>query len=555
MLKRYSHKNNSHKPKQKFRTELCDDSLSFTDCELAILRHAVDETEKIKGREIVNNAEIKHMLSIMEQFLIRKKLICYGGTAINNILPKYAQFYNRDIEIPDYDFFSPTALDDAKELADEFYKEGYLEVEAKSGVHHGTYKVFVNFIGIADITFLHPRIYENIEKDAIDIAGIRYAPPNYLRMNMFLELSRPAGDVSRWEKVLKRLSLLNKYYPMNLGQKCETVDFQRQMHEKDSDSEKLYVLVRDSFIDQGVIFFGGYAAGLYARYMLPKQQRIAKTIPDFDVLSEEPEKCAMIVVELLKEADFKKVTTVSHEAIGEIIPAHVEIKVGRDTIAFIYKPIACHNYNSIMIADKQINVATIDTILSFYLAFVYVELPYYTKERLLCMATFLFDIEQHNRLEQKGLLKRFSVECYGKQPTMEDIRGEKAKKYRELSKNRTGKEFQEWFLKYSPEAIHGKSSKLGQKHGESAIKLDSKDWADTEIEEEEDEAETEKQKTMFSKTSAREKAEVPIGPGPGLNERALSVKPFREVKRHWYKRTQKKRGFWDRRSRRRGYLY
>ena len=30
---------------------------------------------------------------------------------------------------------------------------------------------------------------------------------------MFLELSRPMDDVSRWEKVLKRLTLLNLYNP------------------------------------------------------------------------------------------------------------------------------------------------------------------------------------------------------------------------------------------------------------------------------------------------------------------------------------------------------
>ena len=45
------------------------------------------------------------------------------------------------------------------------------------------------------------------EKNA-KINGIQYAPPNFLRMNMFIELSRPAGDVSRWEKVLKRMILL-----------------------------------------------------------------------------------------------------------------------------------------------------------------------------------------------------------------------------------------------------------------------------------------------------------------------------------------------------------
>ena len=50
--------------------------------------------------------------------------------------------------------------------------------------------------------------------DAIQVANIFYCPPNYLRMAMYLELSRPDGDVSRWEKVLKRLTLLNKHYPM-----------------------------------------------------------------------------------------------------------------------------------------------------------------------------------------------------------------------------------------------------------------------------------------------------------------------------------------------------
>ena len=34
-------------------------------------------------------------------------------------------------------------------------------------------------------------------------------------MSAYLELSRPFGDVSRWEKVLKRLTLLNKHYPLN----------------------------------------------------------------------------------------------------------------------------------------------------------------------------------------------------------------------------------------------------------------------------------------------------------------------------------------------------
>ena len=88
--------------------------------------------------------------------------------------------------------------------------------------------------------------------------------------------------------------------------------------------------------------------------------------------------------------------------------------------------------------------------LSFYLAFLYADRPYYDPERILCMSKFLFDVQHKNRLEQKGLLRRFSIICYGHQESVEEMRAEKAKKYRELSAKRGTKEFEEYFLNYHP---------------------------------------------------------------------------------------------------------
>jgi Poly(A) polymerase catalytic subunit len=439
--------------KNKTNNNVCTPEMNFQECELAILRHAVDESEKIKGEKLANSDEIQHIFGILENFLVRKKCICYGGTAINNILPKFAQFYNRDIEIPDYDFYSTTPMDDAKELADIYYKAGYSEVEAKAGVHYGTYKVFVNFIPVADITLLAKEIFESIYKEAIRVKGIYYCPPNFLRMNMFLELSRPAGDVSRWEKVLKRMTLLNKYYPFEPTIPCNKIDFEGEIPPEIDTSEKIYYIIRDTFIDEGVVFFGGYASSLYSKYMTSAERYKARSIPDFDVISEEPDRCAILVMEKLLQNGYKKVRHIVHEEIGEIIPKHIEIRVGKETLAFIYYPIACYNYNKIYIKDREIKVATIDTILSFYLAFYYSNKPYYYRDRILCMAKFLFDLEQKNRLEQKGILKRFSINCYGDQPTLESIRAKKAEKYRELKNDRNSREFQEWFLNYKPHTI------------------------------------------------------------------------------------------------------
>ena len=597
-----------------------DDNATYDEKELEILREAVDVMEKRKGAKIIQDPQVKKIISIVEEFIADKKLVCYGGTAINNILPEDAQFYNKDIELPDYDFYSDNALDHAKELADIYYKAGYEDVEAKSGVHHGTYKVFVNFTGIADITQMDPALFKAITRDAIVKKGIRYAPPDFLRMAMYLELSRPDGDVSRWEKVQKRLTLLNTHYPLK-GYQCDKIEYQRgfegatkantgevsisrtrkrsasvkkgggsrsvtrsvkalkrkaisavirkyhtlgaylkrlyhavpsheetmgdfkytveedkithryrliatyerilgaddtfvlySMKTRDVDSEAaasrsrraspsrsrsaspsrsrspeasreysvrksnvsyksnreqelaetdIYNIVRDVFIKNRAVFFGGYANILYSRYMPKHQRRIIQKIPDFDILSEEPRELCEAVVRELTAHKYTDVKYTKHTGIGEVISEHYDIRIGDEVIAFLYKPLACHSYNTIRVngdgdagegagAGESIRIATIDTMLSFYLAFIYADRVYYDINRIMCMSQFLFDVQQHNRLKQSGLLRRFSINCYGKQPTLESMRFEKTEKYEELKGKRDSREFEEWFLRYIP---------------------------------------------------------------------------------------------------------
>jgi len=428
-------------------------NLSFSDCELAILRMAVDEAEDKMGRRVVNSDDVQQIIDIVEEFIRHKKLICYGGTAINNILPEEDRFYNKEVEVPDYDFFSQNALSDAKELADIYYKKGFLDVEAKSGQHHGTYKVFVNYMAVADITHMPKEIYNILKRDAISVDGLLYAPPNFLRMSMYLELSRPAGDISRWEKVLKRLTLLNKNYPIT-DINCNDVNFQREMENRENE-EKIYDTTKNALINQGVVFFGGFANTLYSQYMPKKLKKKLENIADFDVLSNNPEKTADIIKERLHDNGVKNVKIIKQDPVGEIVPEHYEVKIGKDSILFIYKPIGCHSYNILMMNGKKVKVATIDTMLSFYLAFLYANKDYYKQfiDRILCMSKFLFDVQQKNRLSQKGLLKRFSITCYGHQETVEEIKAEKAKKYKEFKQSNNKKMFEEWFLNYKPDDI------------------------------------------------------------------------------------------------------
>jgi len=426
--------------------------------ELEILRHAIELAEKKAGQKQVNSPEVKKMIEIVESFLRKKKCVCYGGTAINNLLPEEDQFYNRNIELPDYDFFSSNALDDAIELADIYFSQGYKDVEAKAGQHYGTYKVFVNFLPVADITHIDTKLFKMVYKDSIKVDGIHYAPPNFLRMSMYLELSRPLGDVSRWEKVFKRLQLLNKNYPLK-GEKCEQRLFIESFENDDMDSMdstdsmdtmnhtnyKIYNTTKNSLISQGVVFFGGYAFSLFTRYINKHYKS-----PDFDVISENPKKTANILKEILESDGHKHIKIINKPSIGEIVSPHVEVLVNKKPIAFIYEPSECNSYNVINIKGKSVKIATIDTMLAFYLAFLYGNDNKYDKNRILCMAEYLLRIQSKNKFKQTGVLKRFNINCYGTQSTKESIRAEKNILYEELKDKKGTKEYDTYFLDYKP---------------------------------------------------------------------------------------------------------
>ena len=194
--------------------------LSFEDCQLNILRDAMDNAEKNLSKRVAQSPVVKNIFKIIEEFIASHKMMIYGGTAINNILPAKLRFYNTDIDVPDYDVFSSNAIEDVKEMCDVFYEKGYNNVEAKTANHVGTYKVYVNYLPVLDVTQMDSRLLDTLLKECITKGRLHYSPVNLLRFSMYAELSRPQSQPSRWEKVFKRLVILNKAYPFYYN-KCK----------------------------------------------------------------------------------------------------------------------------------------------------------------------------------------------------------------------------------------------------------------------------------------------------------------------------------------------
>ena len=451
----------------------CTSDMTFEECELAILRENVDKAEKKQGQKLLHSPATQSIIKIVESFIHKNGLIIYGGTAINNILPKNDRFYDYSYQLPDYDVYSTDAVGDAKKLADVFrntFNKKEDSIEAKAGVHFGTYKVYVNNLAVADITYLQEDLFQSLKKDIIRKQGLLikkdllYAPANFLRQSMYLELSRPNGDISRWEKVLKRLTLLNKHYPLKI-KKCK-IKIQRKMSDMSVQNEKkIFNIVKKCFVQEKLVFIGGYANALYSKY---SPINIVKSLPDFDVLSTQPLKtCENVKSQLEKEGFHCSIKT--YPPIGELIEEHYSIQIGEDYIAFVYKPNACHSFNEVTIDGDKIKVGTIDTLLSFYMAFMYADREYHDINRLVCLSTMLFNIQQQNRLKQSGLLQRFNINCYGEQKTLSDIRDEKLKMRTEL--NPKSGEYEKWFLNYDPS---NKTKQKKQRKQQTKKKLNKK---------------------------------------------------------------------------------
>lgn len=408
--------------------------MTKSDIDLKRIKEAADSAATLQGMAEVNDPSVQKMIRVVEAFLRARKRICYGGSGINALLPPAARFYNPETDLPDYDFLSPTALEDGMELAEVFKLDlGFDSVELRQGVHHGTYKLFVDFRGIADITEAQPRFFEALMRDAKEVDGIMYASPDYLRMSMYLELSRPAGDVSRWAKVYQRLQLLNKYHPIDLPTKCNNKDF---LIKPDGDkavarSRQIHNLLIPHIASRGLVMLGAHTMLFYMNWHTTGKENVAelkKYVPAYILLSDNHvETAAEIAALLAKEFGKRTVQIKSHPRLNELIPSHQEVLVAGEHTVFVYQTIACHSYYPIEIGSRRtLRIASMDTILSLYLAFLLSERKYYEPTMLICLAQYYVDRVAHLRTMGKPPLPPVALDCLGYQPTLMDIKKEYA---------------------------------------------------------------------------------------------------------------------------------
>ncbi len=391
------------------------------------LEKVIDQLTLENDKKAASNPITKQSLAIVHQFLKDHPVMCYGGTAINNLLPPEDRFYDPETTVPDYDFYSRTPQEHAMLLANQLSAAGTASVEVKPGIHLGTFKVFADYEGVADITHLDVDIFDRLWDEKVVVEGIHYVSPNFLRMSMYLELSRPRGDVSRWKKVYERLVLLNKHYPMVCP--MEPPSDETPEHRKEVES-----LLKK----HNVVLLGITASQIH-------EGKGPKWSTPVTILAETS------TLEKLTEG--KKIE--KHEG-SEILPAHVDILDDKGEIVMrVHETAACHSYHEM---SNGIKVASIPTMLQFVFAYMYSGLHENEITHLMCVAQRLVDLANNKEKRRYALLT--PTDCLGTQETLIDMKKHKAELYNKLSTNKASAEFLQYFFSYNPKSTKTQRTKV-----------------------------------------------------------------------------------------------
>jgi len=412
--------------------------------QIDIIKQASELAQSKIDYTSAHDDNIIHAIDVVEEFLRKKHRLCYGGQAINAHLPAKYKFYDPEFSIPDYDFFTPNHESDIATLVKDLKKAGFTEISVREGMHDGTIKVYVDYIPIADMTLIDSKLYNILSKREYKTDGISYLDANSLRMLMYLELSRPRGEVGRWPKIYERLLLFNEFSPVKQC-KISRNAFRGGL----SHQQVNYTL---SFIvDNKRIFAGADLLQFYntalktkkkgTQWIFSSKKPIIFFSPDIlldsKILREE---FSFLINNKKSEIQNKNdgaiskipITIKTYTSRGvDLIPSMKVITHGKKSLVFIIDQTACHSYFNIPIADNKImRIASMDTLITLYFGLGLIDSNFYDMGSMECLANNLVKISIDSRKDggDNFAFPFVSIKCAGHQTSLPSLIRAKVKR-------------------------------------------------------------------------------------------------------------------------------
>ena len=389
----------------------------------------IRDIEVNKLKNVYN--EYNDVIKLISNFIIKKKLILYGGFVINIILPKKLRFY-KDYTINDFDCLSKNPLNDSIELAKIIKSKGYSYIKIKKAKHQGTYRVYVYGKQIFDITIVKSNIYDNLlkysKKEKKDLKHYKdkynIIPLPIIKKNLYYELSRPEQSGYRWEKIYERLQILNKIYPtQSIKVKYECVKIPPLYKGM---VNKILAYIKKSKTP----IIDGFALKLYKNMVVNCCGRISEHSKYITILSTNYEQTKNDVMKIIKDCDLTNHRVDINNFVDKeaVLYTHFDINIINDDDNTIFNLINIINVkNECFSINKNIKgyaIGSVDTILYFlYTSYIYNTI--YTSDALLSSEKqyYINEFEDYikNNLHN-NIQKRLKSTCYGKINYEEEIK-------------------------------------------------------------------------------------------------------------------------------------
>lgn len=392
-------------------------------------RH-IDRIEDLVNRK---DAEIRKrilekyspLVNELLAFVKRRSVLLYGGTAINELLPKRLRFY-KEYEFPDLDVLCVDAEGLMNDAVVHFVRKGYKFIYTRPALHEGTWRFFVEGLSLMDATAVSKAVYARMTKDStMTSLGIRAANPAYLRMSLHTLLSQP-NDSYRWGKVFKRiLAFYNQFPPKMKG--CQRLV--EAGSEPLSETEAVLLKVAEEWVRDkttGVM----YGIPVFDKMMGAAEGKApwrVKGGPALEVLVDDvPGPIAKALKQELGGGNRVRVVETKIAASEEFLPQRASIMVDKAPLVTFVRTNLCLSYVEL----HGQRLASLQTITRMALLHQFVEnLTAQQEAAYECMANMLVIKMLENMTGRaKALLQPFIIKCYGNQPGMATLYRDRVKR-------------------------------------------------------------------------------------------------------------------------------
>lgn len=390
------------------------------DNKITKLLEYVDELHEKTEEEIAIEKQKKftHILSLIEKFIIDKKIVLYGGTAMNMYLPKKHKFY-KDYELPDYDGFCVNPEKLALELVNVLKKHSYEYITIRHALHDGTFKITWEFNDIADFSKISYSDYKLILANSSTINKLKVANINLIKCNAYYELCLPKSAMFRWSKVFKRIMILEKNVAL------KTVQYKNDYWTINKNPVINIVLDKILFyvIQNNYVLSGMKAVLYYMNDDIFQHKHLHDNTRYIQFWSDNINQNITDIINILNENDLNY--KVYNSKSNSFIPDKKNIDVIINDkkirlISIISIDANCFSYKTIKVNKTNIRICTVPFLLYLFYYYFYVHL---NKSSLLSIK-FTHIIP---KLVKKISQNDFVYQCYGFQKSTSAIKKSRAK--------------------------------------------------------------------------------------------------------------------------------